>query len=157
MDRLKLTEHFYIDEFLDIETYNAWVHDFKKWKYYDSLLKVANIAEFIREKVGKAVTINDWGLGGQFQFSGFRGTLCKIGSPASEHRKMNALDVKCSGFYGEEWELFVVHNKADLMQLGVSRVEHKSIAKTWLHLDCKEPQLADEIKCIDLTKVVYTL
>ena len=114
--------------------------------------KLVDIAEFIHEKTGLLVTINNWHLGGQFKESGLRNPNTKTGAKLSQHKLGNAIDVKCSGFTGVEWYAFVKLHAKELFDLGVRRIEDKSLAKTWLHIDCKEHG-KKVIQVVDLTKV----
>jgi len=140
MDRIKLSENFYLDEFLDPDS-------------HEGLEKGLAIAQFLRETTGLPVTINNWSSGGQYKYSGFRPPQCTIGSPTSEHRKLNANDYKIGNWTGSQMQDFVRKHATQLFVLGVRRMEHISLTPTWLHLDCKEHG-ENCIKIIDLKSVV---
>lgn len=138
IEKIPVSEHFTLDEFMDKESYNNLVRGIK-------------IAEFIRATTGLPVTINNWANGGQYNFSGYRPPDCTVGSPTSEHRKMNANDKKIHGLTGQEMFNWAEKHAKELYDLGVRRIEDPSITKTWLHTDCKEHGRKG-IKVIDLTK-----
>lgn len=144
-----VSEHFCIQEFVDPQTFKD---------RGDSSIglinrKLIDIAEFVRSKIGKPVTINNWHSGGQFKESGLRNPNTKTGAKLSQHKLGNAIDCKALGYSGNEWYKFVKDNAKELYNLGVRRIEDKSLATTWLHIDCKEHGKKC-IQVIDLTKVV---
>lgn len=112
------------------------------------------IADFIREKVGKPVTINNWHTGGSFHESGLRESNTTIGAKKSAHKDGKAIDVKVVGILGKDWYEFVKKYAKELYQLGARRIEDKSLATTWLHIDTKEHGIPNVITVIDLTSVV---
>lgn len=144
-----VSEHFCIQEFVDPQTF--------KDRGEDSIglinRKLIDIAEFIRSKIEKPVTINNWHAGGQFKESGLRHPNTKTGAKLSQHKLGNAIDVKALGFSGNEWYEFVKANAKELFNLGVRRIEDKNIAKTWLHIDTKEHGKKC-IQVVDLVKVI---
>lgn len=144
-----VSEHFCIQEFVDPQTFKdrgeASIGLINK--------KLIDIAEFIRSKIGKPVTINNWHTGGQYKESGLRNPNTKTGAKFSQHKLGNAIDCKASGFGGNEWYEFVNANAKELYNLGVRRIEDKKLATTWLHIDTKEHG-KQCIQVIDLTKVI---
>lgn len=144
----KVSEHFDLREFIDPVTFQA------RGEQSIGLInrKLIDIAEFIRSKIGKPVTINNWHTGGQFKESGLRNPNSKTGAKYSQHKLGNAIDPKVSGFGGNEWYDFVKQNAKELYNLGARRIEDKTIATTWLHIDCKEHGKKC-IQVVDLTKV----
>lgn len=144
-----VSEHFDIREFVDPQTYKdrgeASIGLINK--------KLIDIAEFIRTKIEKSVTINNWHVGGQFKESGLRHPNTKTGAKLSQHKLGNAIDCKALGYSGNEWYDFVKANAKELFNLGVRRIEDKKLATTWLHIDCKEHG-KQCIQVVDLTKVI---
>jgi len=144
-----VSEHFCIQEFVDPKTYKD---------RGDSSIglinrKLIDIAEFVRSKIGKPITINNWHAGGQFKESGLRNPNTSTGAKLSQHKLGCAIDCKASGYSGDEWEIFVRENAKELYNLGVRRIEDKNLATTWLHIDTKEHGKKC-IQIVDLVKVI---
>lgn len=146
---MKVSEHFDLREFVDPITYAQ-----KSSAAIDLIdRKLIGIAEFIRNKIGQPVTINNWHNGGQFKESGLRNKNTSTGAKLSQHKLGKAIDTKVNGYDGQKWYDFVKENAKELYDLGVRRIEDKSLATTWLHIDTKEHGKKC-IQVIDLTKVV---
>lgn len=147
---MKISEHFELEEFINPA-------DFAEHKENSIDLidrKIIDIAEFIRTDTGKPVTINNWHTGGQYKESGLREATTTTGAKKSAHKEGKAIDVKIKDWTGNEWYEYVKKNAKKLYQLGARRIEDKSLATTWLHIDTKEHGLPNVITVIDLTKVV---
>jgi hypothetical protein len=138
--RIKLSDNFNLDEFVSRE-------------FYTGLERMVNIAQFIRNKTGQSVTINNWWHKGQFNNRGHRMPNTTVGSPTSEHRVMNAADFNIGTMTGAQMVAWVEANAKELYALGVRRMESATLTPTWLHLDCKEHG-QKEIRVIDLKTVV---
>jgi hypothetical protein len=148
MSRIKVSENFFLDEFIDPQTYSesgALSIDFID-------RKLIAITQFIRTKTGKSVTINNWFTGGQFKDSGLRRPDTKTGRPLSQHKIGKAIDVKQAGMNGKAWRKFVEENAKELFNLGVRRIEDETLTPTWLHIDLRPHTLGRVIRVIDLTK-----
>lgn len=146
----KISEHFTLEEFINPTDFAE--HKEKSIELIDP--RLIQIADFIREKTGKPVTINDWHTGGQFKESGLRESNTTTGAKKSAHKIGKAIDVKVKGFGGKEWYEFVKKYAKELYQLGARRIEDKSLATSWLHIDTKEHGIPNVITVIDLTDVV---
>lgn len=147
---MKVSKNFTLEEFIN-------PNDFAEHKEASIELidpKIIQIAQFIRDDTGLAVTINDWHTGGKFKESGLREQNTKTGSKKSAHKTGHAIDVKIKGWGGKEWYEYVKKNAKKLYQLGARRIEDKSLATTWLHIDTKEHGIPNVITVIDLTDVV---
>lgn len=146
---MEVSQYFDLREFIDPVTYKA------RGDESIGLInkKLIAIADFIRVKLGKPVTINNWHTGGQYKESGLRNPNTKTGAKLSQHKLGNAIDCKANGYGGAEWYQFVKDNAKELYDLGVRRIEDKNIATTWLHIDCKEHGKKC-IQVVDLTKVI---
>jgi hypothetical protein len=137
-NRIKVSEHFFLDEFLDNVS-------------YENLVKMISIAEYIRNATGRPVTINNWIMDGQYKFSGYRPPNCTEGSKTSEHRVFNAIDPKIKGMTGAEMNQWAQDHAKELYALGVRRIEDASITLSWLHTDGKDNGRKG-IRIIDRTK-----
>jgi hypothetical protein len=148
MHRIKVTENFFLDEFVDNITYNSDAD--KGLSKLDP--KLFAIAQFIRTKTGKTVIINNWIGGGRFRESGLRRADTKTGQPLSMHKSGKAIDVKQLGMTGKAWRKFVEDNAKELYDLGVRRIEDEKLTPTWLHIDLRPHTLGRFIRVVDLTK-----
>jgi hypothetical protein len=63
------------------------------------------------------------------------------------------MDIKIKGFFGDDWYGYVKNNAKTLYDLGLRRIEDKSIATTWCHMDTKEHREIDVIQVVDKVKV----
>jgi hypothetical protein len=145
----KVSTHFDIREFVYPEAFKT--HGVNAITLIDK--KLIAIAEFIRIKTGVPITINNWHTGGPFKESGLRDPNTTTGAKLSQHKLGKAIDPKAKGYDGQKWYNFVKENAKALYDLGARRIEHKSLATTWLHIDLKEHNKKC-IQVVDLTKVV---
>lgn len=149
MKKMKISEHFELEEFINPADFAE--HKENSIDLIDK--KLIDIAEFIRTNTKKPVTINNWHTGGQYKESGLREQNTTTGAKKSAHKSGKAIDVKIKGWGGTEWYNWVRINAKTLYQLGARRIEDKSLATTWLHIDTKEHGEPNVITVIDLTKV----
>lgn len=144
MERIKISEHFYLDELVDVESYmnGTYLID-------DKLIAVI---ELLREKVGKPLFINNWANGGKFQYGGFRGQNAKVGAKFSAHKKGMAADIK--GVYPTVLLDIIEENAKEFYDVGLRRIEDISITPTWFHLDVWDKNKTKGIEVVNLTKVI---
>lgn len=147
---MQVSKHFDLREFVDPATFE------QEGEHSAELIdkKLIDIAEFVREELGKPVAINNWHTGGQFKESGLRNQNTSTGAKKSAHKLGKAIDVKSSGMGGKEWYEFVKKHAKKLYDLGLRRIEDKKIATTWCHMDTKEHGKKGVIQVVDLTDVV---
>ncbi len=143
-------KYFVLQEFINPNDFAE--HKEKSIELIDE--RLVKIADFIREKTGKPVTINNWHTGGTYKESGLREANTTTGAKKSAHKIGKAIDVKVVGMLGKDWYEFVKKYAKELYQLGARRIEDKSLATTWLHIDTKEHGIPNVITVIDLTDVV---
>ncbi len=146
----KVSEHFVLQEFINPVTFEK--EGEKSIDLIDK--KLIDIAEFIRVDIGLPVTINNWHLDGEFKESGLRDKNTLTGAKKSAHKLGQAIDPKVKGYDGQKWYDYVVKNASKLYSLGLRRIEDKSIATTWCHMDTKEHNQKNTIQVVDLTKIV---
>ena len=142
-------KNFKIQDFINPITYAELGDD--SIKLIDPKLIV--LAEFIYEDTGLKPYINNWNEGGQYKESGLRDKDSKTGAPKSTHKLGKGMDLKIKGWGGKEWYEYVKKNFKKLYELGLRRIEDKSIATTWCHMDTKEHGLKDTIQIVDKVKV----
>jgi hypothetical protein len=142
-------KYFKVQEFIDPITYKELGDN--SISLIDS--KLIDIADFIREDIGLPVTINNWHENGQYKESGLRNKNSKTGAPKSTHKLGKGMDLKIKGWGGKEWYEYVKEKFKKLYDLGLRRIEDKSIATTWCHMDTKEHKLKNTIQVVDKVKV----
>lgn len=167
LNRIKISKYFYLDEFIDPYTYlNSKDNGLSK---IDKSLFA--IADFVREKYGSALFINNWFSEYEKQkklkktnekiidyiekdntirkWSCLRTNRCTIGSPISAHRLGKAIDMKGDS---SKLDKIVKDNIKALHTLGLRRVEDIIITPNWLHLDTLEKNVGEnEIRIITKT------
>lgn len=133
--RYKITPNFYLDEFINPETYNRFKE--RSTRYIRQELVIA--VQLFRDIVGKGVTVNDWYNGGGYQESGLRDFETGTGATYSMHKFGAAADLKVSKMTSYEMAEVVKENWLDFRAAGVRRIENPAYTKgayrDWLHLD----------------------
>jgi hypothetical protein len=123
--------YFKIHELVDRNTFYKWGEG--AWGLINPVALTA--LEGVREFFNVPVIVNNWWDGaGKMQFRGYRPPECKIGAPASEHRKGNAFDCTVTGQTAEEARKIILENKDNPLLLNITRMEADV---SWLHFDCK--------------------
>jgi hypothetical protein len=170
MNRIKVSENFFLDEFIDPHSYLT--RSDNGLGLIDK--KVIAIAQKVRELKGSSITINNWWnhldkyTGDAVKFlkycndsrfircwSGYRSPLCTIGATNSAHRKGWAADMA-----GDEKEYYniVKGNAACFYFMGLRRLEDRSITKGWMHFDIWEKNTQpNSIRVVDLKKCTETI
>lgn len=162
MERKKLTENFYLDEFVNPRTY----FNSKDNGLSQIDLRIVIIAQAFRSLKGSSMTINNWWsfyLANKDKSnvieliensrsirknSGLRHINCKIGAKHSTHKVGQAIDPKDKG----ELYKILVDNAKLFFALGVRRVEDEKLTPGWLHVDLKTRNEQNGIRIIDLRK-----
>ncbi len=109
------------------------------WQFIDPRLKIT--IDWIREKLDKPITINNYGFGGLDTQSGVRCNMCNLVKSKTDkgqvymsaHCTSNAVDFSVEGMTAEEVRNWLVRNQEDLsypirLESGVD----------WVHLDCRD-------------------
>lgn len=133
MSRIKVSENFYLDEFINDEIYKR----FKGKSIWFLDIRVIAIAQLLRTLSGRSVTINNWYNGGQYKDSGLRRLSGGIGAKYSQHRYGRAIDVKVEGLTIAEVLDIIVDNEQAFRQAGLTTIEDIKYTPTWMHLDCR--------------------
>lgn len=140
---MKVSTNFYLKEFIDKKTYSKW-GDASIW-FIDP--KLILIAQFIRERHNKPVTINN----ANYNYSGFDppGGYRKATS-LSQHRFGRAIDVKMLGEVNKGADLLrddIIHNFDLYRKFGLTTIEDAKYAPTWCHIDVRNTGL-DTLKIV---------
>jgi hypothetical protein len=133
MERIKVSKNFYLDEFIDKDTYKRWGE--KSIWFIDR--DIISIAQFFREHFDVAITIN----GSGYNMSGFRPPSTDVGASLSQHRFGRAIDMKFNCMTIEEVYEEVMKNEKRFLLAGVRAVEGIAHTPTWLHVDKRSTDL----------------
>jgi len=167
MKQIKVSENFYLDEFIDPHTYFYEVKNGLDQIDHE----LFEIAQLLRDKWKKPIYINTWwsyykenetllncdqiiddieNLNTIRKWSGLRTARCSIGAPQSAHKQGKAID--CVG-NGKMLFNIVKKEPKEFYDAGVRRLEDYRITPTWLHLDTLERNTQpNSIRVVDLTK-----
>ena len=123
--------HFKIQELVDPETYAAQGED------SISVLKRPIIAalDFIRETLGKRITVNNWHSGGPFSQRGYRPPDSTVGPGHDAHRDGNAFDFDVEDMTAQEVRDWIQENK-DLE--GLAPIFRMESDVNWCHIDGRD-------------------
>ena len=141
-----LTNNFRLEEFIDPDTFK---------KYGESSIwfidvRIVTLAQFIRERIGKPCTVNNWHSGGSYRYSGFRPPKCTVGASLSQHRFGRGIDLKVSGMESNgapELRQDIENNYSIYRKVGLTTIEDGAYAPTWCHIDIRETGL-DTLKIV---------
>jgi hypothetical protein len=122
--------HFIIEELVDKQTFEQFGEN--SWWFLDEKALATLVA--MREAFGP-LTVNNWHLGGSYQYSGFRHPLCSIGAQLSQHKFGRAFDVKSKNFTPEQMQSFILANPKRFPY--ITTMENAKHTKTWLHFDTR--------------------
>lgn len=160
--RIKVSANFFLDEFLSPKIYEKlflgkedyWQRQVDRndgtfYKLFFNgirLEKLVNIAQFLRNRYGKSVTINNWGSGGDFVNSGVRDLDSTEGAPKSAHKDFYAIDAKVTGIDERDIYNDVIINQKEWMAIGVTEIEdgtwNKETGEGWSHLSIRPTGLS---------------
>lgn len=103
--------------------------------------EILEVLEWLREKIGRPITVNTWATGGSFQYRGFRPKDCNVGALNSAHKKGLAIDFDVKGMTAQEVRDWIHNHKQELphkirLESGVN----------WVHLDTSTNGQIQQIK-----------
>ena len=92
----------------------------KSWEFFDQ--KLLETLLFIREGIGKPITVNNWHIGGNFTQRGLRCNLCQLVLEKSKankiyvsaHMQGDAVDFDVHGMTAAEVRRWIADNKEKL-------------------------------------------
>ena len=130
---------FKIQELVCEHVYNKWAGkpDFIL-NFFDPRLLVT--LDFIRERLGKPITVNNWKIGGSFSQRGLRCNICDLVASKtkkgqiymSSHSLGKACDFDVKGMSAKEVRDYIVRH-ADELPYPISLEDDV----TWVHLDMR--------------------
>lgn len=127
---MKLSKNFWLQEFLPPEIFEMSPAGIL---FLDP--RIIAIAQAVRDRYGKPVTINNWMDGGNYINSGYRDPLCKVGALFSQHKFGRAADLKIEDMVEEEVRQDIIKNWDHFRQFGLTTIESDTL--TWVHCDCR--------------------
>ncbi|MFA6128775.1 MAG: D-Ala-D-Ala carboxypeptidase family metallohydrolase [Bacteroidales bacterium] len=128
---MKVSKDFSLAEFVPPDIYEHFV-DKSIW-FIDP--KIVQMAQFIRDRFGKPITINNYLTGGSYQYSAFRDSACTIGATNSQHRHGRAIDFRIQGMSPMEIRADIIKNFELYRASGLTAIEGGT--PTWTHIDCR--------------------
>lgn len=134
MKRIEATPNFFLDEFIDPSTYAS--RGEKSLSLMDHRIIV--FAQWLRETLGKPITINNWATGGQYRESGLRTFNTNTGAKWSQHKYGRAIDIKCKDATPNQIFAILKAHESYLIQSQIcTTIENLEFSKTWIHCDCR--------------------
>jgi len=141
MDRIKVCDNFYLDEFLNRNTYNRFKGRATRYCY-----QMFAPAQLFRNLVGKSVTICNWFGGGNYNESGLRDFKTGTGASYSMHKFGGAIDCKVKDMSSHQMADVVKANWQEFYDAGIRRIEDPNDTESkwgakgrdWLHMDTGE-------------------
>ena len=133
--RYKITDNFYLDEFVQRETQERF--GLNAQRYIRKEIVMAT--QFIRTMSGLPITINNWANGGAYKESGLRDFNTSTGAKYSAHKFGAAADLKIGNLTSHEMVELLINYESDLLEYGICRYENPDATKgrrrDWLHID----------------------
>ena len=137
MSRYKVSENFYLDEFIHPTVYKKFGKK-SRWFIDERLI---TLIQYIRDRTDKPITINTWYDGGRFKERGLRNPNTSTGAKYSQHKFGKALDFTVQDMTAEEVrELILGEWKGDLIELGLTAIE---AGVSWVHIDVRNTGVND--------------
>lgn len=132
--RIKVAKSFFADEFLPPGETDITLID----------PQLIVIAQWLRDTLGKPVTINNYATGGHYKESGLRSLNTKTGAKFSAHKPLEkqgsigrAIDVKVKGMTAKEVYEYCLLNQDILYEIGVREIEDQRYTASWVHLSTR--------------------
>lgn len=134
MKRHKLTENFYLDEFVCPEIYSLGYD--RSIQQLD--MRIVLAVQFIRENIGVPVHLNNWWNGGKLDERGLRTMTTRTGAKMSQHKYGRAADISADGLTPAQLLTFIKEHESMFIENGwITTYENIEFTKTWLHIDCR--------------------
>lgn len=128
---IKIATYFRLEEFVPKEIYSRFGEKSVWFIDRGTIL----LADFIRDRFGKSMTINNWHSGGSFNNRGFRVPDSTVGGKLSQHKFGKAIDFNIAGVTPQEIYKDIIDNADMYMKAGATTVEDISFTNGWIHLD----------------------
>ena len=142
MNRIKLTNHFFLDEFIHPNIYNRFKS--KSRLYINPVL--VELAEVIRQKYGEPLYINTWATGGSRINSGLRDYKKPLGK-LNRSRHYYGLCVDFTTNDIKKFQKHIDENKDFYYEHGLRVIENFRYTNSWCHISVENTGL-DKVKFI---------
>lgn len=100
--------------------------------------RVIDLANFVRSRFGKPMTINNWQAGGNLNYRGYRPPDCTVGAQYSQHKFGRAIDFSIHDFTPQEIYKDVLDNSSIYIKAGLTTIEDIEYTRNWSHMDIRE-------------------
>lgn len=123
-------KYFSVQEFVPRAVYNA-LGDERSWQVMDE--RILQTAYSLRVRYGK-MTINNWHMGGDREWSGLRLPESPFYSKTSQHSFGRAIDVLFADVSAEDVRMDIRSRLDDPAFKFITSIE---LGTSWLHADCR--------------------
>ena len=130
-------QYFKLEEIVDSKTFKQYGLDC--WQLFP--LASLTMLENIRKFFNVPITVNNWHIGGDFQYRGYRPVWCPIGATRSPHKTGKAFDMDVQGITAEEARSII---KADMGNPLLANIQRIEAEVNWLHIDIMPPPQGKE-------------
>ena len=137
---MKISDNFVLQEVVDEETYNKY-GDRSIWFIDDRIIQSA---QTLRTALDIPLTINNWHIGGDRNYSGLRPHDAPVGSQRSQHKFGRALDIISPRMTAQEMRDYIMSHQYDFPF--ITTIEDKV---SWLHIDCRNRDMSNGIVMFD--------
>jgi len=134
MKRHKITQNFYLDEFICPEIYSA------RGEKAKSLIDIRIVlaVQFLRDTIGKPIHINNWWNGGSLDERGLRVPDTGTGARWSQHKYGRGCDFHVEGLKPSQVHAVILQNEEMLItRQWITVLEDVRDTPTWVHIDCR--------------------
>lgn len=136
MKRIKVSKNFYLDEFINPDTYKKF--GYKSQRYIRP--ELIQIAQLLRDFTKLPITVNDWATGGGYSESCLRDFNTSTGAKYSAHKFGAGMDLKIGDLTSTQMAHIIIDNYEDIFKpLGITRIENPEFTRgkyrDWLHID----------------------
>lgn len=99
--------------------------------------RLPGAVQWIRDRFGRPVIVNNWPTGGALHNRGFRPPAATVGATLSQHRFGRAVDFNVMGITPQEVYADIMANQEAYMNAGWTTVEDVAFTPSWTHLDLR--------------------
>ncbi len=144
---MKISENFSSEEFISKSVHKHIINRGRNPKWYIRE-EIVLFCEWLKEECnGASITINTWKWGGNYNNSGLRTSIYifgidlfiqwarKWGKGLSQHRFMNAVDIKVKGYTPSQIEEIVESKWINIKTFRPTTMEKTEFTPSWSHFD----------------------
>lgn len=137
INRIKVSDHFYLDELIPKEVYVQYYE--KSIQFLDP--RIIPLLEGLRKFFNTPVIVNTWWNNGLNNYRGFRPEGCQVGSKYSQHKMGRGIDCQfpANTDYNKVRQMIRDNYEEYFKPLGLSTIEKDT--PNHLHIDCRNTSL----------------